>query len=117
MPVTFFDGLEHLLAEAHRRLSLTLGEDQGDPCFMAPAAVGAVPGEGVDHPFRRDDLEKNAALPEFFTVVVTPQAQAPSAVWLPLAFQIGGGETARAHPAPRVCRVGPGLPDQFTRRV
>src|SRR6202162_5602832 len=117
MAVALSDGLELGLMECHLRLAPLFGEDDRDQGLMAPAAVLAIPGEGVDQALRFDDFAKDAALPKLAAAVVLAQAPPPCAAGLRVLLEVRGGEAARAHPVLGVRRVGPKLPYQLARRI
>ena len=79
MAVALSDGFELGLMEPHLRLAPLFGEGDRDQTLMAPAAVLAIPGEGVDQPLRFDDFAEDAALPKLAAAVVLAQAPPPCA--------------------------------------
>src|SRR5262249_14390267 len=117
MAVALCDRVEHGLMEGHARLAVLFGERDRHQRFMAAAAVLAIPREGVDDALGLDDFPKNAALPELAAAVVGLETPAPRAAGTRVLLEMGRGETARAHPVPRVRQVGPYLPDERPRRV
>src|SRR5947199_1898220 len=116
-PVTLSDGLEYGLAEGHLGLAVALGKGDRDQGVMAAAAVLAIPGEGVDQALRFHDFAKHAALPKLAAAVVLTQARPPRAARSRVLLEMSRGETARAHPALRMCRIGPKPEDELARRV
>src|SRR5229473_7770951 len=117
MAVALSDGLELGLMKRHLRLALVLGEGDRDQGLMAPAAVLAVPGEGVDQALGFDDFAKHAALPKLAAAVVLAQAPPPCAAGPGVLLEACRGEAARTHPVLCVRRVGPKLPYQLARRI
>src|SRR5437764_889522 len=79
MPVALADGFEDRLPKRHLGLAVVLGEGDRDQGLVAPAAVLAIPGEGVDQALRFHDLANHAALPKLAAAVVLAQARPPGA--------------------------------------